>query len=229
MTQRYDGSAAFMDESNAAFELPLFLLHAVLFPQSSLQLRVFEARYKRLVDFCRQKDHTFGVLLIKSGKEVGGPSEPYLIGTTARIEKLGHQEDSTLVVSAVGVRKFQLHSMMGWDPFPMGLVSYLDDDTATPDIQLAERLRANSVRCVQLLLGLNGEWARDWNLPRDPSDLSFLLASRMPITLHTKQELLETTSTAQRLKLEEPLLEDQQRQLHEQLLTSMWMQSARLN
>ena len=53
-------------------DLPLFPLNVVLYPGMSLPLRVFEERYKQMMNRCLEGDMTFGVVLIKSGKEVGG-------------------------------------------------------------------------------------------------------------------------------------------------------------
>ena len=218
-----------MDAPDAAFELPLFLLNSVLFPQAAIELRVFEPRYRKMVEFCRHHDNIFGVLLIRSGQEVGGPAEPFTVGTTSHIEKLGHQEDGTLALSARGVRKFTLHSVIDWEPFPRGLVSYLDDSPKIPDDEVVQRVRDVSLKCIRAILGLNGEWTREFDLPKNPGDLSYLIAARLPISLMTKQSLLETPDTEARLKMEEPLLERQRQELHEQLLASMWLRSFRLN
>ena len=51
-------------------ELPLFPLNTVLYPQGELPLRVFELRYRRLLDECG-KQHPFGVVRIRYGQEVG--------------------------------------------------------------------------------------------------------------------------------------------------------------
>ena len=47
--------------------LPLFPLHTVLFPEGSLPLRIFEARYLDLVSRCLREDRTFGVCAIAAG------------------------------------------------------------------------------------------------------------------------------------------------------------------
>src|ERR1051326_9156372 len=56
--------------------IPIFPLHVVLFPGMPLPLHVFEARYQEMMAECLQGDRTFGVCLIRSGQEVGGPAEP---------------------------------------------------------------------------------------------------------------------------------------------------------
>ena len=44
--------------------IPIFPLDLVLFPRQELPLRIFEPRYKQLVDDCMLGDGQFGVCLI---------------------------------------------------------------------------------------------------------------------------------------------------------------------
>ena len=60
-------------------ELPLFPLQTVLFPYAEQYLHIFEERYQEMVQLCLKEDRPFGVVLIRSGSEVG-PAEPYLVG-----------------------------------------------------------------------------------------------------------------------------------------------------
>ncbi|HEX4162859.1 MAG TPA: LON peptidase substrate-binding domain-containing protein, partial [Acidimicrobiales bacterium] len=52
--------------------LPMFPLSAVLFPQATMPLHVFEPRYRQLMHDCLEGDPRFGVVLIERGSEVGG-------------------------------------------------------------------------------------------------------------------------------------------------------------
>ena len=69
-------------------DLPLFPLHTVLFPGSTIPLNIFEDRYKTMINDCRATDDMFGVVLIKEGEEVGGPSIPHEVGTVAKITNM---------------------------------------------------------------------------------------------------------------------------------------------
>jgi len=66
-------------------QLDLFPLHTVLFPHMRLPLHIFEPRYRVMIRACIDEERPFGVALIRSGEEVGGPAEPHGVGTTARI------------------------------------------------------------------------------------------------------------------------------------------------
>src|SRR5712691_11117723 len=65
--------------------LPLFPLGSVLFPGALMPLHIFESRYRLLVRRCIQRKQSFGIVLIRSGSEVGASAEPHAIGTEARI------------------------------------------------------------------------------------------------------------------------------------------------
>lgn len=67
--------------------IPIFPLDLVLFPRQELPLRIFEPRYKQLVDDCMIGDGQFGVCLIDENSSVNGWNAPKLVGTIAKISK----------------------------------------------------------------------------------------------------------------------------------------------
>lgn len=67
--------------------IPIFPLDLVLFPRQELPLRVFEPRYKQLVDDCMLGDGQFGVCLIDEHNSVNGWNAPKMVGTIAKISK----------------------------------------------------------------------------------------------------------------------------------------------
>ncbi len=67
--------------------IPIFPLDLVLFPRQELPLRIFEPRYKQLVDDCMLGDGQFGVCLIDETNSVNGWNSPKSVGTIAKIIK----------------------------------------------------------------------------------------------------------------------------------------------
>jgi Lon protease-like protein len=63
--------------------LPLFPLNTVLLPNTTLPLHIFEERYRTMIGRCIDERTLFGVVLIRSGEEVGG--EPTARVAAARI------------------------------------------------------------------------------------------------------------------------------------------------
>ncbi|MBF6600779.1 MAG: LON peptidase substrate-binding domain-containing protein [Dehalococcoidia bacterium] len=75
-------------------DLRLFPLQTVLFPGMRLPLHIFEERYKIMVRECIDEDAPFGVVLIRSGAEVGGGAIPHDVGTTARIIQVEYLDEA---------------------------------------------------------------------------------------------------------------------------------------
>ncbi|MBV8667506.1 MAG: LON peptidase substrate-binding domain-containing protein [Burkholderiaceae bacterium] len=88
--------------------LPLFPLNTVLFPGGVLPLKVFEARYIDMVRACMKNDAPFGVVLIKSGSEVGTAAEPEEVGTLAHIIEWDMEKLGVLLLHTKGGQRFRI-------------------------------------------------------------------------------------------------------------------------
>jgi Lon protease-like protein len=114
---------------SATAVLPLFPLNTVLFPEGPLSLRIFEARYVDLVSRCMRESSPFGVVMIRSGGEVGPVGEMADIGTTARILDFGTLPDGLLGLSCRGERKFRIERRWRQDDgLNLADVLYLPDE-----------------------------------------------------------------------------------------------------
>lgn len=91
--------------------LPLFPLNTVLFPQGVLPLRVFEARYIDMVRDCMKRGAPFGVVLIRSGKEVGETAVPEDVGCLAHIVQWDMQELGVLLLQTEGGARFRIRGL----------------------------------------------------------------------------------------------------------------------
>jgi Lon protease-like protein len=58
-------------------KLPLFPLNMVLFPGASIQLHIFEERYRVMIGRCLEQSTPFGIVLIRSGSKVN-PDDPWV-------------------------------------------------------------------------------------------------------------------------------------------------------
>lgn len=88
--------------------LPLFPLKAVLFPDGILPLKVFETRYVDMLRECMKTGAPFGVVLIKSGQEVGVAAEPEPVGCMARIADWDMQELGLMMLRVQGGERFRI-------------------------------------------------------------------------------------------------------------------------
>lgn len=88
--------------------LPLFPLKTVLFPGGVLPLKVFETRYMDMVRDCMKRNAPFGVVLIKSGQEVGTAAEPEDVGCLASIVDWDMQNLCVMMLRTEGGERFRI-------------------------------------------------------------------------------------------------------------------------
>lgn len=192
-------------------DLPLFPLHAVLFPYERMQLHIFEARYVEMVKQCLEYDAPFGVVLIRQGEEVNDTPEPFLIGTACRIEQVHNYPDGRMHISVMGERRFRIRRLDESQPFLVGRA----EPVVESDYEPTSRLDALSARLVETFgILITGMLARpdfniDIQLPDDPMMRSFLVARFLNLDNMVKQRLLESTDTEARIAELIPLIEKQ--------------------
>ena len=198
--------------------LPLFPLNVVLFPNAVLPLHVFEERYKVMVQRCLDGDSLFGVVLIKSGAEVGEPAEPYSIGTVAHIERVDRLDGGRMVLGVKGQTRFRVIELAQLHPYLEADVEVLDDkEEVTVSPQDLQGARDSVTRHVRLLLGVRGGWLREAQMPEDPVALSFFVAAMVQVGLPEKQALLEEPSTEKRLQMGRQIMDKEAVVLREQV------------
>ena len=94
--------------------IPIFPLDLVLFPRQELPLRIFEPRYKQLVDDCMLGDGQFGVCLINENNPVNGWDSPKMVGTIAKISKCKDVEldGLQLHIETIGRNSFKIKKII---------------------------------------------------------------------------------------------------------------------
>ena len=134
-------------------ELPLFPLRTVLCPGVVLPLHVFEPRYRALTERCLAEEAPFGVVLLRSGSEVGGgPVRLASVGTMAEIRRTSQYADGRFELVTVGTRRFRLdRAFEGREPYLVGDVTALPEVLGDPDraARLAERVGRRFLRYLE--------------------------------------------------------------------------------
>jgi len=94
--------------------IPIFPLDLVLFPRQELPLRIFEPRYKQLVDDCMLGNGQFGVCLIDENNSVNGWNSPKLVGTIVKIIKCEDVEIDGLQlhIETIGRNSFKIKKII---------------------------------------------------------------------------------------------------------------------
>jgi uncharacterized protein len=191
-------------------ELPLFPLNTVLFPGMTMQLHVFEDRYRALVHHLLtipdRTQRLFGVVAIREGYEVGshGVQSLHRVGCVAQMTTVEPADDGRFDIEIVGRERFRLVSLDASGPYLVGQVDTMADtgDPATrpghgPEEAVRTRETFDTYRAR--LSELRGAEVLDVELPEDPVYLSYTLAATCLLTLRERQALLETGSAEERL------------------------------
>ena len=181
-------------------QLSLFPLNVVLFPNVKLPLHVFEDRYKTMIQRCLEGDSRFGVVLIKSGQEVGAPANPHTVGTVARIISVKELGQGRMYLTVSGEERFRIHAISDDTPYLEARVDILRNN-CLEQVGKDELKSAREIlgRYVQVLQGLRGSWTRVPNIPDDLSELSYFIADVLQADNAQKQDLLEEDSDRTRL------------------------------
>ena len=193
-------------------ELPLFPLpDVVLFPQEVLPLHIFELRYRLMLKSVLDSDRRFGVVRWDPEQKAMAS-----IGCCAEILQCQTQADERSNLVTIGQQRFRLLNVVREAPFMVGLVCWLEDEPVEVDLQpLANNVRQALQDVVDLsgkLLGQQTVLPND--LPELPRELSFWVGGHLggAVADH-QQQLLEITSTSDRLQRELDLLDHTRRQL----------------
>jgi Lon protease-like protein len=196
-------------------ELPLFLLNTVLFPYAHIRLHVFEERYKLLIRECIQNERSFGIVLIRTGDEVGGNADPYMVGTAVQIEQVDYLDDGCLDIQVHGQRRFRIRRLDESKPYPTGLVEPVDENEIEDDAEAEHILGRAREEFESLIRKLFAR--QEFNIqivfPSDPVVLSFTIANLLTMENLDKQRLLETTDTVERVEALIPILKTQNLEL----------------
>jgi Lon protease-like protein len=180
-------------------EIPLFPLQTVLFPGGRLPLRIFEQRYLEMAKGCLRDSTPFGVCLIREGGEVGEPALPEDLGCTARIVEWDMPQLGLLQVVARGEQRFRIRSRRvqadGLALADIELLPLEADSPLDPQADLCARVLRRIVDAAPAgLVELpphyeSGAW------------VSARLAELLPLSLASKQRLLEMDDARDRIEI----------------------------
>lgn len=185
--------------------LPLFPLGTVLLPGVSLPLHVFEPRYRQLtldVLSGAVPDKAFGVVAIRGGHDTQRP-ELHDVGCTAVLHEATTLPGGRFDIVTSGERRFRIRDIDDTSaPYLVATVEFLPDDDREPDPPIPQLVAA--ARAAHRLYCSTAWRDEDWDEPGTDSDertLAHLIAADCLLPLEDRQELLEETRPADRLRL----------------------------
>ncbi len=167
-------------------------------------MRIFEPRYLDMISNCLKSNSPFGVLLIKSGSEVG-PASTYDIGTLARIADWYQGSDGLLGITAIGEQRFRLvSSRCEPDGLNIGDVEIIPSEKTRT---LPDEYRP----LARILSGVLEDLGRLYETIDKKYDdagwVGYRFAEILPITPEQKQHCLEADDPVRRLELMREVLE----------------------
>jgi len=171
----------------------LFPLGVVLFPESSIQLHIFEDRYKNLINDCMNNNIVFGVNLTISSKIQN-------VGCTARVTKLLHKyPDGSMDIIVKGISRYHLIDYKrGIRQYLTGDIQYDEDNREYPKSDLLNG-------CIEIYNMIADE-VKSMKIDKiDTNQLftktpSYFIAQKAGLTSEQKYKLLESDSENDRLK-----------------------------
>lgn len=174
------------------YDLPIFPLNTVLFPGMPLKLHIFEERYKLMINRCYKNGQPFGVALIKSGQEVGGAAEPFLVGCTAVITEMESLPAGRMNIVAIGRDRFMAHSFKYDQPYLVAEVETLTLAHADTVVSTAAKdsLRPWVQHYLKTLAEASETKFDIQQLPDDPLHLAYLASFLLNVPIEQKQDLL---------------------------------------
>jgi Lon protease-like protein len=181
-----------------------------------LPLQVFEERYRTLVAelLAGPEPRQFGVLAIRSGREVGasGATALHEVGCVAVVRQIAPHADGRYDLRTVGTERFRLASIDRSRPYLQGEVELLPDGVAEPGaaqaaaVVVVRQVQAGFRAYLNALADQGGGVISVADLPDEPVLLSYVIGAAMIIDLPERQSLLAAPDALSRLRLERSLL-----------------------
>lgn len=187
------------------YELPLFPLHAVLFPGRPLSLHIFEERYRRLLADVVEANRRFGVVAIRQGVEVADDPEVFDVGTAAEIEGIEYHDDGRADLTTRGAERFRVESLLHDRPYLRARVRpCVDAGAGNGEVDQPAAILRRLLGPYLADLGAPQELLE--RLPSRPSELTWLAAAALQVDVVEQQRLLELDAVGDRIALATRLL-----------------------
>lgn len=187
-------------------KIPLFPLHAVLFPGGTLPLRVFEPRYLDMVSNCLKTDSSFGVCLIQSGEEIGAAAASVEVGTVASIIDWNMRDDGFLGIIIGGGQRFRaVNREILSNQLVVADVEWIPEET---DQLMPEQYLPLVTVLKHFMHNLDRQISDFDTQAQSASWVSCRLAEILPLSLTMKQELLQLADPIERLKSLKQAMDD---------------------
>jgi ATP-dependent Lon protease len=185
--------------------LPLLPLRdTVCFPETLVPLAVGQDRSMALVNDVLGGDRMIALVASRNPEvEAPGPEDLYDVGVAGVVARMLRVPDGTLRILVQTTQRVRITGWASTDPYLVANVEELPDTgtAQTPEVlALMRNVQATFANIVEAVPYLPEELLTAIANLDDPSALSHLIASALRIKTEEKQELLEETDVAKRLR-----------------------------
>lgn len=171
--------------------IPIFPLDIIVYPGESLNLHIFEPRYKELIKECIAEKKQFGIPFVLEGRIQE-------LGTLMEVTELVKEyEDGQMDIRTQAIKIFRTLEIVKSIPdklYSGAIVNYPDNLTTQGDSDLA-RLIVAEVHRLYVLLSAEDKWKDS----RSPI-LSYEIAHFIGLSKEQEYELLNIFTEIQRLE-----------------------------
>ena len=190
------------------YNVPIFPLNTVLFPNMPLPLHIFEQRYRTMVEDLKHGDNRFCVALIREGQEIGGYAVPFDVACLAELVHVQLLQDGRYFVVAVGIERVRIVSTNDLDkPYLTGSLELWPDETDDVAPAIMDKASKLFVQYMNYITKMSGQSDEQLEVPNEPDLLSYVLASSLQIDPEARQHLLELPGSEERLRAELGMLQ----------------------
>lgn len=175
-------------------DLPLFPLSSHILTDGILPLRIFEARYLRMLKESYQRETAFGMCMLDANGKPEDNTHIYPIGTLVEIVDFEKLDDGQLGITLKGIRPFSINSIdTEEDGLRVGNVTFLEPWPNNPLAKDAEHL----ISRLQELYLKYPDLAALYTEPQwhNASWLAQRWLEVLPLSPKQKQSLLQTTDS----------------------------------
>ncbi|KAF5826116.1 PUA-like domain-containing protein [Dunaliella salina] len=211
--------------------LPIFPLSLVALPSSTVPLVIFEARYRVLFNTLLAGEPGVEEGLVQKDSAICGTKKFGMcfmdregrlasIGTLLEIQDFAHMQDGRIFVTTMGKERFEIKKVTKEKPVLLCEVEFMneEEDAEEANSEKAKELAKEVADLMRATIRLNVKMknisaSEDQLEPEglaelSPKPLSFFVASFFSDVRVLQQNLLEETSTLERLKVERDILSD---------------------
>jgi Lon protease-like protein len=170
--------------------IPIFPLGIVVYPGESLNLHIFEPRYRQLITECIETKKPFGIPVVMDNSIME-------FGTLVEVVELKQQyEDGKMDIKTRGISVFRVLEVIREIPdrlYSGAIVNYPDNETSLISTQAA--FIANAVRQLHLLLRV------EKTFPKPDAELSsYDIAHLAGLNIQEEYDILQLFREDQRIE-----------------------------